>query len=40
MADGGSAHLTVKRAAGTWPTVSPEVATKAAAYHSIFGGDE
>jgi hypothetical protein len=40
LADGGAAHLQVMRAAGEWPTVSPEVAAQAAIYHSIFGGDE
>jgi len=40
LADGGAAHLAVKRAADEWPSVSPEVAAKAASYHSIFGSDE
>jgi hypothetical protein len=40
IADGGAAHLRVMRAAGSWPTVSPEVAAQAAIYHSIFGGEE
>jgi hypothetical protein len=43
LADGGQAHLQVLKAAGTWPskpTVSPEVAAKAATYREIFGGDE
>ena len=40
LADGGQAHLAVKRAAGEWPKVSPEIAAKAEAYHSIFGRDE
>jgi hypothetical protein len=40
LADGGAAHLAVKRAAGEWPTISPEVAAKAAEYRSIFGSDE
>ena len=37
---GDAAHLAVKRAAGEWPTGSPEVAAKAAEYHAIFGSDE
>ncbi len=40
LADGGAAHLATMRADGTWPTVSPETAAKAAEYHSIFGSDE
>jgi hypothetical protein len=28
------------RTAGEWPSVSPEVAAKAATYFSIFGGGE
>jgi hypothetical protein len=40
VCDGGQAHLAVKRAAGEWPTVSPEVAARATEYHSIFGSDE
>jgi hypothetical protein len=40
LADGSAAHLQVQRIAGSWPTVSPEVAAKAAEYHSIFGSDE
>jgi hypothetical protein len=39
LADGGAAHLAVMRAAGEWPTVSPEVAAKAAEYRAIFGTD-
>jgi SWIM zinc finger len=38
--DGGQAHLQVMRAADEWPTVSPEVAAKAAIYHSIFSEAE
>jgi predicted nucleic acid-binding Zn finger protein len=40
LAAGGAAHLAVQRAAGSWPAVSPEVASKAAEYRSIFGSDE
>jgi hypothetical protein len=43
LADGGAAHLAVKRAAGEWPskpTVSPEVAAEAAIYFSIFSEAE
>lgn len=39
LANGGQAHLQVMRASGNWPTVSPEVAAKAAEYTSIFGTD-
>jgi hypothetical protein len=40
LRNGSPAHLAVKRAAGEWPTVSPEVAAKAAEYRAIFGSDE
>jgi hypothetical protein len=40
LADGGQAYLAVKRAAGEWPKVSPEVAARAAEYRFIFGSDE
>jgi hypothetical protein len=40
LQDSGPAALAVARAAGAWPTVSPEVKRMAATYHSIFGGDE
>jgi hypothetical protein len=40
LADGGAAHLAVKCAAGEWPTISPDVAARAAEYRAIFGSDE
>ena len=39
LADGGAAHLAVKRAAGEWPALSAETRAKAAEYTSIFGTD-
>ena len=42
LADGGAAHLAVKRAAGEWPAKPHPVfsADKAAQYRAIFGSDE
>lgn len=40
IADGGAAHLAVKRAADECPAVPAHVAAMAATYHSIFGSEE
>jgi hypothetical protein len=39
LADGGAAHLAVKRAAGEWPKVSPETAARAALAFEIWGDE-
>jgi hypothetical protein len=43
LANGGAAHLAVKRASGEWPAkpaLSAETKAMAVTYHSIFGGQE
>ena len=40
LADGGTAHLQVLKAAGEWPATSAKVQANAKLYAEIFGRDE
>lgn len=40
LANGGSAHLAVQRAAGSWPTIPVDVAERAALAAEIWGSDD